>query len=178
MAPIPVVICWIFPSPYQSTCQSPYRSPHWSPCQHPWSAPQSLNNITSKRIINYQSLIRKVFSRYLHSLGSHQSTWFLELWTDSLTLSLLERLVTLKMDLTSVDNAVDKPIRMMLDEREVTRSGTGEGSTCWSSVASKQAKAKSRRCIWRYIWDREAIKHPSFSAYNWKRPTEIMKRFC
>ena len=33
-------------------------------------------------------------------------------------------------DLTSIDNAVDKPIRMMLDEREVTRSGTGEGSTC------------------------------------------------
>ena len=28
--------------------------------------------------------------------------------------------------LTRIVNAVDKPIRMMLDEREVTRSGTGE----------------------------------------------------
>ena len=35
-----------------------------------------------------QSYISKIFSRYLHSPGSHQSTRFLELLTDSLTLVL------------------------------------------------------------------------------------------
>ena len=36
-------------------------------------------------IINRQSLIGKVYSRYLHSPGSHQSTRFLELLSDSVT---------------------------------------------------------------------------------------------
>ena len=51
-------------------------------------------------ITNRQSYIRKVLSRYLHSPGSHQSTRFNSVihWlTDSLTLSLQERLVTLKI---------------------------------------------------------------------------------
>ena len=51
-------------------------------------------------IINRQSLIGKVYSRYLHSPGSHQSTRFLESLTHWLTdwlTSLLERLVTLKI---------------------------------------------------------------------------------
>ena len=39
-------------------------------------------------IINYQSLVSKVLSRYLHSPGSHQSTRFLEWLTDWLTHSL------------------------------------------------------------------------------------------
>ena len=56
----------------------------------------NLSNTTSISIINYQSLVSKVLSRYLHSPGSHQSTRFLEWLTQWLTLSLLERLVTLK----------------------------------------------------------------------------------
>ena len=51
----------------------------------------NISNITSISIINYQSLISKVFSRYLHLPGSHQSTRFLQLLTHSLT-PLLERL--------------------------------------------------------------------------------------
>ena len=33
--------------------------------------------------------------------------------------------------ITWIANAVDKPIRMMLDEREVTRCGTGENGISW-----------------------------------------------
>ena len=62
--------------------------------------PITNSNIISKSIINRQSLISKIIRRYLHLPGSHQSTWFLEWLTHSLTqwltLSLLERLVTLK----------------------------------------------------------------------------------
>ena len=47
--------------------------------------PITNSNIISMSIINRQSLIGKVFSRYLHSPGSHQSTLFLESLTDSLT---------------------------------------------------------------------------------------------
>ena len=60
----------------------------------------NLSNTSSISIINYQSLVSKVLSRYLHSPGSHQSTRFSSVthWlTDSLTLSLQERLVTLKI---------------------------------------------------------------------------------
>ena len=60
----------------------------------------NLSNTSSISIINYQSLVSKVLSRYLHSPGSHQSTRFsiVTHWlTDSLTLSLQERLVTLKI---------------------------------------------------------------------------------
>ena len=56
----------------------------------------NISNIISISIINRQSYISKVLGRYLHSPGSHQSTQFLESVTQSLTLSLLERLVTLK----------------------------------------------------------------------------------
>ena len=50
----------------------------------PWKAPQYLNSITSKNIINYQSLISKVFRRYLHSLTS--TLFLVTHWlTDSLT---------------------------------------------------------------------------------------------
>ena len=56
--------------------------------------PIATSNTISISITNHQSYISKVFSRYLHSPGSHQSTRFLELLTDW-HLSLQERLVTL-----------------------------------------------------------------------------------
>ena len=72
------------------------------------STPITTSNIISMSIINHQSLIGKVFSRYLHSPGSHKSTRFLESltqWlTHSLTLSLLERLVTLKKNRCFIDH--------------------------------------------------------------------------
>merc|ERR1712218_227970 len=49
------------------------------------STPITTSNITSMSIINRQSLIGKVYSRYLHSPGSHQSTRFLESVSDSVT---------------------------------------------------------------------------------------------
>ena len=42
-------------------------------------------NIISISITNLQSLISKVFSSYLHSSGSHQSTRFLESVTHTIT---------------------------------------------------------------------------------------------
>ena len=45
----------------------------------------NLSSTTSISIINYKSLDSKVLSRYLHSPGSHQSTRFLELLSDSVT---------------------------------------------------------------------------------------------
>ena len=49
------------------------------------STPITISNIISMSIINRQSLIGKVYSRYLHSPGSHQSTRFLESLSDSVT---------------------------------------------------------------------------------------------
>ena len=43
------------------------------------STPITSSNIISLSIINRQSLISKVFSRYLHSSGSHQSSRFITL---------------------------------------------------------------------------------------------------
>ena len=58
--------------------------------------------------------LSKVFSRYLHLPGSHQSTRFLESVTDSLThsltLSLLERLVTLKTLRPQISSQTPSPI--------------------------------------------------------------------
>ena len=51
----------------------------------------NLSNTTSISIINYQSLVSKVLSRYLHSPGSHQSTRFLESVTHSLTDTITSR---------------------------------------------------------------------------------------
>merc|ERR1712020_269245 len=52
------------------------------------STPITTSNIISMSIINRQSLISNVYSRYLHSLGSHQSTRLLESLSQSLTLVL------------------------------------------------------------------------------------------
>ena len=49
------------------------------------STPITTSNIISMSIINCQSLISNVYSRYLHSPGSHQSTRFLESLTHSVT---------------------------------------------------------------------------------------------
>ena len=49
------------------------------------TTPITTSNIISMSIINRQSLIGKVYSRYLHSPGSHQSTRFLESVSDSLS---------------------------------------------------------------------------------------------
>ena len=66
--------------------------------------PSGTSNIISISIINRQSRISKVFSGYLHSPGSNQSTRFLESVTDWLTLLLQERLVTLERDTGKSDN--------------------------------------------------------------------------
>ena len=48
----------------------------------------NLSYIISMSIINRQSLIGKVYTRYLHSPGSHQSTRLLESLSQSVTLVL------------------------------------------------------------------------------------------
>ena len=57
------------------------------PCQPPCHPPclSPLSSSPYYGITNRQSYISKVLSRYLHSPGSHQLTWFLELLTHSVT---------------------------------------------------------------------------------------------
>ena len=95
----------LYSSPYQSTCQSPCRSPHLPPCQPPWPAPQS-PPLTS----SWVSSIARV-SSVKSSVGifTHR---FLEWLTHSLTLSLLERLVTLKINSQSLEDPMTGTLRI------------------------------------------------------------------
>ena len=99
------------------------------------STPITTSNIISMSIINRQSLISKVFSRHLHSPGSHQSTRFLESVSDWLTLSLQERLVTLKIRAAVVCYSIGKT--MNLDQRV-------QNSTIWDTSGRERAGERFR----------------------------------
>ena len=78
---VPLALVRIFP-PCVTTSKET-SIPCQPPCHPPCLSP--LSSSPYYGITNRQSYISKVLSRYLHSPGSHQLTWFLELLTDSLS---------------------------------------------------------------------------------------------
>ena len=78
---VPLALVRIFP-PCVTTSKET-SIPCQPPCHPPCLSP--LSSSPYYGITNRQSYISKVLSRYLHSPGSHQLTWFLESVSDWLT---------------------------------------------------------------------------------------------